>query len=130
MNLNTFIQNKIEIEHILPQKPEQAIVDSFDKPNEITKYISRLGNLTLLEKTINASTGRGTFSEKKAAYPQSVFLLTRSITEKPVLGTNTAINRAVQDLKEFTIWNSQAIEERQKMLTYLAKQVWDMDQAV
>ncbi|WP_375470094.1 DUF262 domain-containing protein [uncultured Nostoc sp.] len=130
INLNTFIQNKIEIEHILPQKPEQAIVDDFDKPNEITKYISRLGNLTLLEKTINASIGRGTFSEKKAAYPQSVFLLTRSITEKPVLGTNTAINRAVQDLKEFTIWNSQAIEERQKMLTYLAKQVWDMDQAV
>ncbi|WP_375478620.1 HNH endonuclease family protein [uncultured Nostoc sp.] len=120
----------MEIEHILPQKPEQAIVNDFDKPNEITKYISRLGNLTLLEKTINASIGRGTFSEKKAAYPQSVFLLTRSITEKPVLGTNTALNRAVQDLKEFTIWNSQAIEERQKMLTYLAKQVWDMDQAV
>ncbi|MFN6526389.1 DUF262 domain-containing HNH endonuclease family protein [Nostoc sp. ChiSLP03a] len=130
INLNTFIQNKIEIEHILPQKPEQAIVDDFDKPNEITKYISRLGNLTLLEKTINASIGRGTYSEKKAAYSQSVFLLTRSITEKPILGNNTAINRAVQDLKEFTIWNSQAIEERQKMLTYLAKQVWDMDQAV
>ncbi|MDZ8029539.1 HNH endonuclease family protein [Nostoc sp. DedSLP04] len=130
INLNTFIQNKIEIEHILPQKPEQAIVEDFDKPNEITKYISRLGNLTLLEKTINASIGRGTFSEKKAAYPQSIFLLTRSITEKPVLGTNTAINRAVQDPKEFTIWNSQAIEERQKMLTDLAKQVWDMDQAV
>ncbi|RCJ25434.1 hypothetical protein A6S26_16805 [Nostoc sp. ATCC 43529] len=128
INLNTFIQNKIEIEHILPQTPERSIIESFDKPEEITKYISRLGNLALLEKTINASIGRGTFSEKKAAYPQSILLLTRSIVEKPVVGTNTAINRAVQDLKDFAIWNSQAIEERQKMLTDLAKKVWDMNE--
>ena len=54
--------------------------------------------------------------------------LTKSIAETITIGKNTAINRAVKGLKEFQIWNSQSIKERQKILTDLAKKVWDMEE--
>lgn len=130
VDLDTYINKQVEIEHILPQTPNKAVVDAFDKQGDINKYIRFLGNLTLLEKSINASIGRGLFSEKKIAYKQSNFFLTKSLAEKPVVGTDTAINRAVQELKEFENWNSQDIEERQRMLTQLAKKVWDMEEVV
>jgi hypothetical protein len=130
VDLGTYINKQVEIEHILPQTPEEVVITAFDKPSDINKYIRFLGNLTLLEKSINASIGRGLFSDKKIDYRQSNFLLTKSLTEKPVVGTDTAINRAVQELKEFENWNSQDIEERQRMLTQLAKKVWDMEEVV
>lgn len=125
VDLKNFAKTTVEIEHILPQKPETAIIDAFDKPAEIGKYIPRLGNLTLLEKSINASISNGSFADKKNAYKQSVFYLTKSIAEQVKVGTNTAIDQAVENLKEFETWNSQSIEERQQILAELANRVWD-----
>lgn len=125
VNLKNYI-DKVEIEHILPQNSGESILSSFDKPKEIDSYIKRLGNLTLIEKTINASVGNKPYEEKKQAYKQSKFLITKSMPEKVTVGTNTAVDRAVKDLEIFDNWTSESIERRQKMLTHLARRVWDM----
>jgi hypothetical protein len=126
VNLENFMSKQVEVEHILPQNPDHATRRSFDKLEEIEQYIYRLGNLTLLEKPINASIGNQLFSKKREAYRQSKFLLTKSLAEKIVVGTNTAVDRAVKGLETFETWTSQSIERRQTILTRLAQQVWEM----
>lgn len=118
--------HRIEIEHILPQTPTQDVIAAFDKPDEIPVYIRRLGNLTLLEKSINASIGNGLFASKQQAYSQSNMLLTKTIGGPVNVGVNTSVDRTVRELEEFTTWTSHDIERRQAMLQRLAHRVWDM----
>ncbi len=125
-DLRTFISNEIDIEHILPQTPSQEVLQAFDKKDEINDFINALGNLTLVEKTINCSIGNGLFEHKKSAYSQSNFLITKTLAEEINVGVNTAVNRVVQKLLTFNTWNSNDIDQRQEMLTQLAKEVWDM----
>ena len=124
--LKNFMKSTLEIEHILPEELTQEVVDSFDKPNEIKDYVYRLGNLALLEKSINASIQNKPFSIKKEAYKQSTFYLTKAISQKVQVGQNTAIDRAVRELTPFDNWTSCAIEKRQELLTMLAMEVWDL----
>lgn len=125
-NLDQYIASTVEIEHILPQRPNEALRLSFDKQDQYDMYVEKLGNLTLLEKTINASVSNDSFDKKKPGYQQSEMLLTRSIAEKPNVGENTQLNRAVKELSSFEYWNSETIESRQTMLAKLALSVWDM----
>lgn len=124
--LDHYITKEVEIEHILPTNPRPDVRDAFDKPHEYDTHVGRLGNLTLLEKTINGSVRNGSFADKSPGYRQSTFLLTRSLVEKPQVGVNTQLNRAVQDLIQFDAWDSAAIQKRQEMLAKLARKVWDM----
>jgi uncharacterized protein with ParB-like and HNH nuclease domain len=124
-NLKNYINKNVEIEHILPQNYE-LVKYSFDKQEEIGKYVKKLGNLTLIEKPINTSIKNNSFEFKKYAYQKSKFLITKSIVERVNIGLNTAIDRAVKGLDTFNEWNSLAIECRQEMLTQLAKKVWDI----
>ena len=127
--LDRYIDKSVHVEHILPQKSTTAVREAFDKSVEYDDYVVRLGNLTLLEKTINSSVSNGSYTDKVRGYRQSSFLLTKSLTEKPHVGVNTQLNRAVVDLIQFESWNSEAITERQEMLTALARKVWDIPSA-
>ncbi len=124
--LSTYINAKVEIEHILAQNPGPGVRESFDRKGEYEAYVFRLGNLTLLEKTINASVGRGAFEVKRPGYGQSKFLLTQSLSKLPAVGVNTAVERAARFLKAFEVWTSEDILQRQMMLARLARKVWDM----
>lgn len=46
------------IEHILPSQPTADQKERFDKPSDYDSYKHRLGNLTLLEQSINCAIGR------------------------------------------------------------------------
>jgi hypothetical protein len=129
-NLGKFVKQK-DVEHILPQSPPEEVVQAFDKPDEIEYYIRRLGNMAMLEESINRSVSNKPFDEKKRdGYANSQFLLTKSIAVDPRVGGNTAINRAVEDLIiTFDEWTSESIERRQQMLGELAKRVWDMPES-
>jgi hypothetical protein len=121
-----YLDSSVNIEHILPQTPTEKIKTAFDKVADYDDYVERLGNLTLLENTINTSVSNDDFAKKAPGYRQSSFLLTKSLVEKPKVGVNTRLNRAVKDLLMFEVWDSNAIEERQRMLAKLARQVWNM----
>ena len=124
-DLKTFINNKVDIEHILPQNPSK-VVEAFDKSEAIEYYTRCLGNLTLVEKTIDCSIGNGLFQEKQKAYKQSNFLITKSLGEKVSVGVETSVDRAMKHLLSFEEWTSCSIENRQNMLIRLAHNIWDM----
>jgi hypothetical protein len=124
-NLINFAKG-VDIEHILPQTPSQAVRDAFDQSGDISRYIYSFGNLCLIEDTINRSIGNGLFTAKRTAYQQSKFLLTKLLAGPVQVGSDTAINRAVAGLEVFDKWGSAEIGRRQVMLAELAKRVWDL----
>ena len=111
---------------MLPQTPSSVVAAEFDKPDGYPEYAAKLGNLTLLEKSINASVGNGLFKGKQPAYRQSSFLLTKSLGGKVKVGVNTAVDRAVSPLEVFESWNADDIDRRQRMLARMASKVWDV----
>jgi hypothetical protein len=128
--LDHYITTNVDIEHILPSKPRPDVRAEFDKPDQYEEFVGRLGNLTLLEKTINSSVSNGNLAEKAPGYRQSTLLLTRSLVEKPQVGVNTQLNRAVEDLIQFDTWSSSSIERRGEMLVELARKVWNISENV
>lgn len=124
-DLGRFVKKK-DVEHILPQTPTPEVLEAFDRADEIEYYIHRLGNMAVLEDSLNRSAQNKPYAKKKEYFAQSQFLLTKSIAVDPRVGGNTAINRAVKGLLTFDRWTSDSIEDRQRMLTDLAKEVWDM----
>lgn len=125
-SLQGYLDPSVHIEHILPQSPSFDVAAAFDKPDEYDQYVAKLGNLTLLEKTINSAVSNNVYAEKCPGYLQSLFLLTKSLVERPQIGRNTQLNRATENLKQFTTWLSKDITDRQEMLIKLARRTWDM----
>lgn len=125
-SLDQYIASTVEVEHILPQNPSAEVKEGFDKKDQYSDYVEKLGNLTLLEKTINTSVSNDLYEKKCPGYRQSAYLLTRSLAEKPKVGVNTQLNRAVEHLITFNKWDSMSIECRQGMLARLSVFVWDM----
>ncbi len=125
-SLDQYIASTVEVEHILPQNPKPEVRDAFDKKDDYKDYVELMGNLTLLEKTINTSVSNDLYTTKLPGYRQSSYLLTKSLAEKPHVGVNTQLNRAVEHLISFAGWHSKSIERRQRMLARLAVFVWDM----
>jgi hypothetical protein len=115
-----------EIEHILPQTPTPEVRAQFDRSPEYDDYVPKLGNLVLLEKSLNASISNGDYDSKKSAYGKSKMLLTRSVLERPQFGQNTKADRIVAKLDSFDRWDSNAIEKRQGILRKLAHEVWSV----
>lgn len=125
-SLEGYLDSSVHIEHILPQNPSFDVATVFDKPDEYNLYVARLGNLTLLEKTINSAVSNDVYTDKCPGYLQSQFLLTKSLVERPQFGQNTQLNRATEKLKQFQSWQSIDIAGRQEMLVQLARRTWDM----
>jgi len=124
--LDNYITTGIEVEHILPFTPENGLREKIGEEYDEVKI--KLGNLTLLEKSINASIGNNDFyNHKVGEYSKSSIYLTKSIALLENVGTNTAITRINQRLKSFTDWNSSTITERQELLFDLSKSIWEVD---
>ena len=79
-DLSNYTETAVEIEHIMPQtcndKSAYGVTD-----DEFSVYINRLGNLTLLENSINKSIQNDMYAEKTSAYKVSKFYLTSAISE-------------------------------------------------
>ncbi|MGA0546965.1 DUF262 domain-containing protein [Brevundimonas sp. VNH65] len=117
-----------DIEHILADKAEVEAREEFGDHADDQEVIQSLGNLLLIEKSINRAISNGRYSGKITAYGQSKFLLTKcqADTVTPQVGVADKITATVQSLKCWPEWNVGAVEERQAFLTSLAQTVFDV----
>ena len=93
------------VEHILPQNPSK---DWGELPADyLQEYSVRLGNMMMLEASINKDIGNSFISEKLIAYQRSKLQLPKEITS--------------------TIWKDTQIEARQKAMADLAVNHWRLD---
>lgn len=117
-----------DIEHILADRAEPEARDEFGDRADDQEVIQSLGNLLLIEKSINRAISNGRYSGKVTAYAQSKFLLTKcqADTVTPQVGVADKITATVQSLKCWPDWNADAVEDRQAFLTGLAQQVFNV----
>ncbi len=102
------LDSDVTIEHILPQNPADEWEKHFDSKKQ-DEMINRLGNLTLLEDSLNAKdAGNKPFSKKKEFYAQSQFGITK-------------------DLSKIENWNMDTLRSRQNDLAKTAASVWKAD---
>ena len=123
--LGNYVSGGYEVEHIFPQTPNAEAAVEFG-PVSDPEVVQRLGNLVLVEKSINTSLGNRPYSEKRPVYQQSRLLLTRALSERPKVGANTRIDRAVASIEPYSTWNEGAVHQRQRSLVTLARAVWGL----
>lgn len=117
----------VEVEHILPNHPDQSLRDAFVTASPGIDYDTcknRLGNLTLLEKPINIVASNDFFSAKRPLYLQSGYYLTRSLVQLADVGVNSSITRINTRLEAFDTWDARAIDRRQQLLIDLVGDIW------
>lgn len=96
------------IEHILPENPMDAWEMTFPR-NQWNDAIYRLGNLTLLEPSLNRDVGNELFGVKRAAYVRSTYLITQRVADI------TANDEE---------WTPDRLEARQRDMATRARHVW------
>jgi hypothetical protein len=117
----------LEIEHILPDSPENALRAGFSAKNQIADYDEykiKLGNLTMLEKPINIVASNDFFAAKKAEYAKCKYYLTSSIAGLTAVGNNSSITRINSKLAAYDDWTARNIDDRQGLLIDLTREVW------
>ena len=92
------------VEHILPESADEEWGEFSNE--EVSRSIERLGNLTLLEKSLNKDADTKPYTEKKSLYTQSSSLLTKAIAER------------------YDVWNEENLNTRQKYIAKDAKAIW------
>lgn len=123
--LSRYTSGGFEIEHVYPQNPSADAAGEFG-PTTDANVCNRIGNLLLVEKSINASLGNRPFSKKRSVYRQSQLLLTRALAERPKIGANTKIDAAVARIEPFEFWNEESLAKRQELLRSLARSIWNV----
>ena len=97
------------VEHILPENPDEGWEETYPS-DKWDNDVYRLGNLTLLEASANRDIGNEPYVNKRPAYEQSSYHITREISK-------TAPEQ----------WTPDLVNERQTRLAKVAAQVWKSD---
>lgn len=95
----------INLEHVLPQAPEQNWPEFNEDDAKI--YARRIGNMALLLAKTNSDLQSGDFKAKKATYKNSPYELTRMIAQNKT-------------------WTKDEIAARQRALAELALKAWPL----
>jgi uncharacterized protein with ParB-like and HNH nuclease domain len=99
---------QLNLEHILPQTPSDAWLVEFPKKDK-TQYVYRLGNMTLLDSSVNRKVGNNSFQEKcSTAFSHSKLEITKEILNN-------------------SVWGPKQIEERQRKMAKAACQIWQLN---
>ncbi len=131
MGLTTI--DSFQLEHIFPQTPKGGHIPVTCAANAeaYAALVYRLGNVTLLESSINQAVNNfndlavGWFGQKLGEYAKSSVETTKLLDPAYGIGQNTAINRIKADLGHiFTQWDAEAVNKRQGILMELALQTW------
>jgi len=103
-----FDSDTFNIEHVLPQNPQQGW-HAFPE-EETESYVYRLGNMTLLRTSPNRDAGNGDYATKRAVYEQSTFDITRKLAE------------------ENADWTPERLASRQRWMANQATAIWRIAQ--
>jgi len=127
LSLANFTNSGIEIEHIFPQNPSKASFKEFGDKDEYEYYRYILGNLLLIGKTHNVIASNDAYSVKVKSYKETNWMMSKFIHSGPKVGQKDKISRAFKDLLfEYKDWHPENVHLRQKMLTRIAHQVWNI----
>lgn len=96
------------LEHILPENPGANWPQFKERQAEDCLY--RLGNMTLLERSINRDLGSSSAAEKLQRFAESCFVMTREIA------------------KSNDVWTAERISARQQRLAEIAVSLWRIPQ--
>ncbi len=99
----------VNIEHVLPQDPKKWNLTK----KQVSEYVNKIGNLTLLSVSLNSSAQNQVISDKIKDLEQSELLITKDL---------------VSQLKNINFqWDQEAIEKRQQELAELSySQIWNI----
>ncbi len=97
------------IEHILPENPTEAWDACFERERH-ADFVYRVGNLTLLEPSLNRQVGNQLLADKLPVYATSAYALTK------------ALANAGQEA-----WTPDTLNARQTKLAQRAAHVWKTD---
>lgn len=99
---------ELNLEHVLPQRPTQDSWGNQFAGQDLSEWVHRIGNLTLLPSFVNKKLGNSPYSEKR-----------------------TKLDESKLRINEFFLscddWTPEAIESRQAQLARFACQVWRID---
>jgi len=98
--------NKVNLEHILPQTPDEYWGKLFSK-DDVNEMVNRLGNLAIIASKANSEVGNMPFYDKKNIYASSEFILTKEISS-------------------FQSWTKEDIQTRQKRMADIAVKHWSL----
>lgn len=129
MALSHYLDTQNDIEHIMPETPHDSAIEEFGEGADDEELINRLGNLMLVERSVNRVIKNRAYSEKAKAYPSSQFLIARCQERLLVAGKNDQITRAMKRLDPASEWNAVTIERRQEWLADVALDVWNVREA-
>ncbi len=101
-------ETDLNLEHILPRNPSNLWLTNF-KDSDINQYTHRLGNLTLLDASVNRRIGNTSFRDKST----KVFSKSKLKITKEILS--------------YTDWGPEQIEDRQNKMATTACQIWRLD---
>jgi hypothetical protein len=103
-----FESDSFNLEHVLPESPE-AGWEAFSE-DEYEALVYRIGNLTLLHRSVNRDLGNAVYSVKKPAYADSAFGVTKKIAE------------------DNADWTPERLAARQQWMANQATAIWRIDQ--
>ncbi|MDB5278385.1 MAG: hypothetical protein JWR61_3340 [Ferruginibacter sp.] len=95
--------SRVHIEHIYPQTP----IEGQRWANHVSQ-INRIGNLTLLDRRLNAAIKNGNFDAKRPSYDLSEIMMTKELV-------------AIEE------WNQDSLELRQANLFNIAFEIWKLE---
>lgn len=98
-------EEAVTLEHIMPKAREPHWRHVAEEQHKL--YLKRIGNLALLDKSLNEHAGNLQFSDKRKAFAKSKINLTREIADA-------------------SVWDIKAIDARQEQLARLAVRGWPL----
>jgi len=128
---NQMAIQQLQIEHILPQTVKNAPKSGDFSDEYRSSFIYKLGNVTLLESTINQAINNFNdlssewFLKKQQEYANSEFILTRLLNASYSIGNDTALNNFKRECGyEYQQWTSETIAARQHLMMDIAIDCW------
>ncbi len=98
----------ITLEHICPANPSDGWEEFTDE--DIDTAVSRLGNMLLLEESINRKLGNATYAVKRPAYKESAYKTVRDVADS------------------YQEWTPSHIDARQAAMAKMATSIWRVSQ--